>query len=128
MYDKIELAKFIHKFEVDLTYRKYLTESYPDESIRLLAHDIACNSFDWIYFPKSESEKYSELAEKAYKETPDNFLCVEMVEIKNEDINNQYADLILNVSNDANLTEKYLQLMNSIRFIMYSENTTPKLS
>ena len=115
MYSKIELAKFIHKFEVDLTYRKYLTESYENESIRLLALDIACNSFDWIYFPKSVSEKYSELAEKVYKETPDNFLCVEMVEIKNEDINDQYAKLILKVSDDANLTEKYLQLMNSLK-------------
>ena len=115
MYNKIELAKFIHKFEVDLTYRKYLTESYPDESIRIFAYDIACNSFDWVYFSKSESEKYSELATKAYKETHDNFLCVEIVEIKNEDINDQYAELILKVSDDANLTEKYLQLMDSLK-------------
>lgn len=114
MNTKIELAKFIHKFEVDLDYRCYLTENHENKSIIKIAHDIACNSIDWVYFPKNESNKYPEISKKAYKETPDNFLCVEMVEILNDDIDNKYADLILNTSNDLKLTDKYISLMDLI--------------
>lgn len=112
MYNKIKLAKFIHRFETDLDYRNYLSESYPDKSIVKLSHYIACNSIDWVYFPKNESLKYSKILDKAYKVTPDDFLCVEMVEILNIDIDDTYAELILNTANDIELTDDYITLMN----------------
>ncbi|MFN8576294.1 MAG: hypothetical protein U0354_05510 [Candidatus Sericytochromatia bacterium] len=40
--NKIELAKFIHKFEIDLDYRRYLTENHENKLILQIAHNIAC--------------------------------------------------------------------------------------
>ena len=114
MNNKIELAKFIHKFEVDLDYRRYLSENHQNKLIIETSYDIACNSIDWVYFPKKQISKYSDISNKAYKETPDHFLCIEMIEIVNENIDDNYADLILNSTNDLKLTDKYIFLMNLI--------------
>lgn len=109
----IDLAKFIHKFETDYSYREYLSEKIENKSIRDIAYKISCDSIDWIYFKERDNDKYSSFYVNDMGKK-DGYIYVNMTEISSENINEDIAKLILKTAKDSNFLNDYIILFQKV--------------